>query len=116
MAVVIAALCGATALYCGEIIYDNIKDSGAPDLRQLPDWRAHMAMACLGTLSFVVSLFLLESLGRRSKSRALRSTVPWLPLVGLTGVATAVHIPIYVVTLLIVLYSPWAYLRTRPAR
>jgi hypothetical protein len=116
MAVVIAALCGATALYCGEIIYDNIKDSGAPDLRQLPGWRAHMAMACLGTLSFVVSLFLLESLGRRSKSRALRSTVPWLPLVGLTGVATAVHIPIYVVALLIVLYSPWAYLRTRPAR
>jgi hypothetical protein len=36
--------------------------------------------------------------------------------VGLTGVATAVHIPIYVVALLIVLYSPWAYLRTRPAR
>lgn len=45
VAVVIAALCGVTALYCGEIIYDNIKDSGAPDMRELPGWRAHMASA-----------------------------------------------------------------------
>jgi hypothetical protein len=114
MAVAIATLCGATALYCGEIIYDNIKDSGAPDIRQLPGWRAHMASACVGTLAFVISLFLLESLGRRSKSSALRSTVPWLPLVVLTGLATAIHIPTYLVALVTALYSPWAYLHTRP--
>jgi hypothetical protein len=116
VAVTIATLCGATALYCGEIIYDNIKDSGAPDMRRLPGWRAHMASACIGTLAFVISLFLLESLGRRSKSSALRSTAPWLPLVALTGLATAIHIPSYLVALVTALYSPWAYLHTRPLR
>ena len=116
MAVALAILFGAGALYCGEIIYGNIKDSGAPDMRQLPGWRAHMASACVGTLAFVISLFLLESLGRRSKGSALRSTVPWLPVVALTGLATAIHIPVYMVALLIALYSPWAYLHTRQAR
>ncbi len=116
MAVTLATLCGAGALYCGEIIYDNIKDSGAPDMRQLPGWRAHMASACIGTLAFVISLFLLESLGRRSKGSALRSTVPWLPVVAFTALATAIHIPIYVVALLIAIYSPWAYLHTRQTR
>jgi hypothetical protein len=116
MAVTIATLCGAAAIYCGEIIYDNIKDSGTVDTRQLSGWRAHMASATAGTLTFVISLFLLESLGRRSKSDALRSTVPWLPLVALTGLATAIHIPTYLVALLAALYSPWAYSHTRPAR
>jgi hypothetical protein len=116
MAVAIATLTGAAALYCGEIIYDNIKDSGAPDMRQLPGWRAHMASACVGTLAFVISFFLLESLSRRSKGSALRSTVPWLPVVALTGLATAIHIPTYMVALLIALYSPWAYLYSRQAR
>jgi hypothetical protein len=115
-AVALATFFGAAALYCGEIIYDNIKDSGAPDMRQLPGWRAHMASACVGTLAFVISLFLLESLGRRSKGSALRSTVPWLPVVALTGLATAIHIPVYMVALLIALYSPWAYLHTRQTR
>jgi hypothetical protein len=116
MAVALATLFGAGALYCGEIIYDNIKDSGAPDMRQLPGWRAHMASVCVGTLAFVISLFLLESLGRRSKGSALRSTVPWLPVVALTGLATAIHIPVYMVALLIAIYSPWAYLHTRQTR
>jgi hypothetical protein len=115
MALAIATLCGLAALYCSEIIYDNIKDSGAPDMRQLPGWRAHMASACVGTMAFVTSLFLLESLGGKSRSRALRSAVPWFPLVALTGLATAIHIPIYLVVLIAVLYSPWAYLRTRGA-
>jgi hypothetical protein len=116
MAVAIATLVGAAALYCGEIIYSNIKDSGSPDMQELPRWRAHMGVACAGTLAFVTALFLLESLGGRSKSVALRSAVPWLPLVALTGLATATHIPVYVVILLIALYSPWAYLRTRSIR
>jgi hypothetical protein len=116
MAVAIATLCGAATLYCGGIMYDNIKHSGAPDIRGLPGWRAHMASACIGTLAFATSLFLLESLGGRSKSSALRSAVPWFPIVALTGLATAIHIPIYVVVLVTVFYSPWAYLRTRATR
>jgi hypothetical protein len=114
MAVAIATLFGAGALYCGEIIYDNIKDSG--DITQFPEWRAHMGAACVGTMAFVTSLFLLENLGGRSKSVALRSAAPWLPLVALTVLATVTHIPIYVVVLLTAVYSPWAYLRTRAIR
>jgi hypothetical protein len=114
MAVAIATLTGAAALYCGEIIYGNIKDSGTLDT--LPGWRAHMGAAFAGSLAFVTSLFLLENLGGRSKRAALRSALPWLPLVALTGLATATHIPMYAVLLLIALYSPWAYLRTRSMR
>ena len=112
VAVAIATLFGLAALYCAEIIYDNIKDSSAPDMHQLPGWRAHMGFACVGTVAFVTSLFLLESLGGRPKSAALRSAVLWLPLVALTGLATAIHIPVYLVVVLAALYSPWAYLRT----
>jgi hypothetical protein len=116
MAVALAALFGAGAFYCVEIIYDNIKDSGAPDLLRLPGWRAHMGSACAGSLAFVTALFLLESLGRRSRFVAARSVVPWLPIVALTGLATAIHIPIYAVILVAAIYSPWAYLRTRAMR
>jgi hypothetical protein len=116
IAVGVSVLFGAGALYYIEIIYDNIKDSGAPDMRQLPSWRAHMGAACVGSLTFVTSLFLLESLGRQSRSVAARSAVPWIPLVALTALATAVHIPIYVVIPVTILYSRWAYLRTRAVR
>lgn len=116
IAVAIAALVGTAALYCGEIIYGNIKDAGTPDMRQLPGWRAHMGAAFAGSLAFVASLFLLERLGGRSKTVALRAAVPWLPLVALIGLATATHIPVYAVIVLVALYSPWAYLRTRSMR
>ena len=116
MAVAIATLVGVTALYCGEMTYYNIKDSGAPAMQRLPGWRAHMAAACVGTLAFVTALFLLESLGGRSRSVALRSAAHWLPLVALTALATAIHIPIYLVILLGAVYSPWAYLQTRISR
>jgi hypothetical protein len=116
VALAIATLFGITAAYCTEIVYDHIKSPGASDMGQLPGWRAHMASACVGSLAFVIVLFLLESLGRRSKRVALRSAIPWLPIVALTACATAVHIPIYVVILTGSIYSPWAYLRTRAAR
>jgi uncharacterized membrane protein YuzA (DUF378 family) len=116
VAVAIAALCGIAALYCSEIIYDNIRDSGAPDMRALPAWRAHMASGCVGSLAFVTALFLLQSLAGRSKGSALRSAVPWFPLVALTGLATAVQIPIYLVVGVSAVYIPWAYLQTRLSR
>jgi len=116
VAVAIAALCGIAVLYCSEIIYDNIRDSGAPDMRALPAWRAHMASGCVGSLAFVTALFLLQSLAGRSKGSALRSAVPWFPLVALTGLATAVQIPIYLVVGVSAVYSPWAYLQTRLSR
>ena len=86
MAVAIATLVGVTALYCGEMTYYNIKDSGAPAMQRLPGWRAHMAAACVGTLAFVTALFLLESLGGRSRSVALRSAAQLAPTGGAYGV------------------------------
>lgn len=85
-------------------------------MRQLPGWRAHMGSAWMGTLAFVTALFLLENLGGQSRSRALRSAIPWLPLVALAGLATAIHIPISLVILAAAFYSPWAYLRMRTIR
>ncbi|HTZ56721.1 MAG TPA: hypothetical protein VMB49_01425 [Acidobacteriaceae bacterium] len=113
MALAIAVMCGAAALYCTEIIYDNIKDSGSSDLYAIPGWRAHMASGCIGATALVISLFLLERIGGRSKSRALRSVLPWLPLVLVTGFASIIHIPPYVVVAAIVFYSPYAYLNMR---
>ena len=111
IAVAVAAVFGAGAFYCAEIIYGNVRDT-----RQIQEWRAHWASACVGTLVFVTALFLLESLGRKSKAVAIRSALLWLPIVALTAVATAVHISIYVIVVVAAVYSPWAYLRTRANR
>ncbi len=116
MAVALATLFGLGGVYCAEIVYDVMRDAGASEIPQLPGWRAHMASACVGSVAFVTCLFLLESLGKRSRGVALRSAGLWFPLVALTGLATAVHIPVYLVILLAALYSPWAYLRTREVR
>jgi ABC-type uncharacterized transport system permease subunit len=71
---------------------------------------------CMGMVAFVITFFLLEALGRKSKTIAWRSSVPWLPLIVLTAVATAIHIPIYVVIIAAAIYSVWAYRRTRAVR
>jgi len=115
-AVAVAALAAAAAIQAGEIIYDNMRSSGAPYSHDIPLWRAHMGSACAGSVSFVVTLFLLENLGKKSKLAAWRAIFPWLPLVALTGLATAIHIPIYLVILAAAVYSPWAYSRTHAAR
>jgi ABC-type uncharacterized transport system permease subunit len=72
-----------------------------------------MGSACLATVAFVITLFLLESLARKSRPRAWRSSVPWSPLIAMTGIATAIHIPIIAVTIACAAYVPWAYYRTR---
>lgn len=72
--------------------------------------------ACLGTLAFIVLLFCLETLESKSRSLALWSVVKWLPLVGLTGTATVVHIPFLIVLALAVLYGVWVYHRLHPER
>ncbi len=116
MALALSTLIGAAAFYCAEIVYDNLRGSGASDIREFPAWRAHMGSACVGSLAFVVTLFLLEIVGRSSKRVAVRSAAPWWPIVALTGLATAIHIPIYLVILAAAIYTPWAYFRTRAVR
>ena len=115
-AVAVAALVAAGAIQAAEVIYSNMRDSEFPGAYDIPLWRAHMASICAGSISFVVALFLLENLGKQSRAIAFRSVVPWLPIVGLTMVATAIHIPVYLVILGSALYSPWAYFRTRAVR
>jgi hypothetical protein len=113
VALAVSVLCGAAAVYCSEIVYDEIKDSVDPNAGSLPGWRAHMSAACVGAMVLVVSLFFLERIGGRSRNRALRSVLPWLPLVAMTGFAALVHIPLYLVLLAVLLYSPWAYTNMR---
>lgn len=112
-AVAVAALVAGAAMQAGEIIYSNIRDADPSAAHNTQLWRAHMVSACAGSISFVVALFLLEYLGKKSKLTACQSVIPWLPIVALTIFATVIHIPIYVVVLVIALYSPWAYSKTR---
>lgn len=116
MAVALSAAVGIGAVQCAEIIYDDGRDAGVPDNAGTGMWRVHMGCACIGSVAFVLALFCLERLGRGSMISALRSTIPWAPLIALTGMATAIHIPIYVVIPLILLYSLWAYRRTLAMR
>jgi hypothetical protein len=67
MAFFVACFGGACGLYSGEILYDAFHAPGATEVPGLPSWRAHMGSVCLGVVSFVVSLYFLEELGRRSK-------------------------------------------------
>lgn len=113
VALAVAVLCGATALYCSEVIYGNIADSGSRRAALAPSWRGHMLAGCIGAAVLVLSLFLLERIGGRSKSHALRCVIPWLPLVAVTGLASIIHISSYLVVLAIVVYSPWAYRNMR---
>ena len=116
VAVAIATLVAFAAIQAAEIIYGNIRNTDAPNDQDIPMWRAHMGSAFAGSVAFIIALFWLESLGRKSKATALRSIFPWLPVVALTGLATAVHIPIYIVLLITASYSVWAYRRTRAVR
>lgn len=116
VALSVATLMGAGAFYCVEVTYANIKDSGAPGVRPFPAWRVHMGSACVGMIGFILCLFLLESLGRGSRRIALRSITPWAPLIALTGAATVIHIPAFVVVITTLVYSPWACLKTCAVR
>ena len=74
MALAVALFGGACGLIVGDILHDSLTEGGAITLPWLPSWREHMALACFGVFSFVVSLFFLEVLSRRSKRKALKST------------------------------------------
>lgn len=112
MALALAAMAGASVIYIGEILYSSLREMGAQVFVRLPSWRAHMGSACGGVLAFVVSFFLLESLGRQSREMAWRTSTPWLPLIALTALATAIHIPIFVVVVAALIYCVYAYRRT----
>jgi len=114
-AILIAVMCGAAMLQYTEFVFVSARDDNGRTF-DIPMWRVHMGSACLGALAFMIALFCFEALERRSKSLALRLTVPWIPLVGITGVATIIHIPIAIVILCSLVYGVWAYRRFRAMR
>lgn len=111
----VGCLACAGIAYVLETTYDYMIETGEK-LPGLPGWRAHMGTACLGLSVLILTFYLLEVLGRESKVIAWRASSPWLPLVGLTAMATVVHMPAYVVIVVSLMYSVWAFRRMRSVR
>jgi hypothetical protein len=116
VAQLIAWLGGAALLSYGEFTMNDVQNSEDLHSRRLPGWQVHMGSICLGVAAFVIILFFLELLGRRSKTIAWRVTWPWLPLVAFAGLATLIHIPLYIFVPAAVIHVVWAYRWTRIAR
>lgn len=107
-----AAMCGAAMCQYTEFVFMSATDKNG-HTADIPMWRVHMGSASLGALGFVIALFCLEALNRSSKTLALRSAISWFPLVALTGFATIIHIPVFIVILAGSVYGVWMYRRTR---
>ena len=103
---------GACAFIAVETTLPDLIESWGRQMKKLPGWQVHMGSACSGIMTFFTFLFILEVLETRSRITAWRSSAPWLPLVGLTLLATIIHIPYYIVILIGATYSIWAYRQT----
>lgn len=108
----IATICGVALFQYTEFVLTATGDGtfSAPDI---PGWRAHMMSVWLGTVAFVVALYCLEALVRKSKTDAFRSVIPWFPFVALTGVATIFHIHFLIVIGAAFAYGAWMYWRRK---
>ena len=89
-------------------VFPDLQSIGDQNTRKLVGWQVNMGSICIGLMAFVVILFCLEVLNKRSKIAGWQSSWPWLPPVGLTAVATFVHIPAYFVISAGAIYSTWA--------
>ena len=112
----VASFGGACAFYTIENTIDDILESWGHHANKPLEWQVNMGALCVGTLTFVVFLSILQVLETRSKLTAWRSSASWVPLIGLTAVDTVVHIPFYVVALAGASYGVWAYRRTSGVR
>jgi hypothetical protein len=112
----VALFGGACAFISVVNTIGDIMESFGHQANKLLAWQVNMGALCVGIATFFVFLFILEVLETRSKVTAWRSSAPWLPLVGLTAIATIVHIPFYIVTLVGTIYGVWAYRRTNSVR
>jgi hypothetical protein len=112
----VASFGGACAFITVENIIDEIMESWGHQVRKLLGWQVDMGSLCVGIVTFCTFLFILEVFETRSKITAWRSSAPWLPLVGLTAIATVVHIAFYFVAPIGAIYGVWAYRRTSSVR
>jgi hypothetical protein len=108
-----AGSCGFIAV---ETTFPDLMESLGFHMNNLRGWHLHMGSACSGFLTFFTFLFILEVLETRSRLTAWRSSAPWLPLVGLTLLATIIHIPYYTVIPAGIIYAVWAYRQTSSVR
>jgi hypothetical protein len=111
LALLVGSLGGLGIVTYGESLLGDIQSTDDSHAPSLANWQVHMGAVCMGTAAFVIIFFLLELLGRQSKRSAWQSSWPWLPLVGLTALATIIHIPVYAVIPMSVLEAAWAYRR-----
>lgn len=112
----VASFGGACAFITVENTIDDIMELWGHQARKLLGWQVDMGALCVGVITFFAFVFILGVLETRSKITAWRSSAPWLPLVGLTGIAAVIHIPFYVVAPIGAIYSVWAYRKTSNVR
>jgi hypothetical protein len=109
---VVASFGGACAFITVVNTIGDIVESLGHQANKLLAWQVNMGALCVGIVTFFIFLFILVVLETRSKITAWRSSAPWLPLAGLTAIATVIHISFYIVALTGVIYGVWAYRRT----
>jgi len=83
---------------------------------KIPGWQIHIGSAFCAAITFVIFLFFLEVHETRSRSTAWRSSAPWLPLIGLTLLATIIDIPYYIVIPVGTIAGVYAYRLTSSVR
>ena len=112
----VALLGGSSAFIAVETILPDVMDLWRNQMNQFPGWQFHMGSVCGGVMTFFTFLFFLELHETRSRIIAWRSSAPWLPLVGLTLLATIIHIPYCIVILAGTICGVWAYRQTSSVR
>jgi hypothetical protein len=108
----------------GSVCAFMIVETFLPDLMELwerkigkfPGWQIHMGSRCIEIMTFFAFLFFLELFETKSRITAWRASAPWLPLVGLTLLATIIHVPYSIVILVGTIYGVWAYRQTSSVR
>jgi hypothetical protein len=112
----IALFGGACAFVTVETFLPDLLELWERQLGKFPGWQVHMGLTCIEIMIFFAFLFFLELFETRSRITAWRASAPWLPLVGLTLLATIIHIPYTIVILVGTIYGVWAYRQTSRAR
>ncbi len=112
----IAVFGGACSLIAVESSVPDVMESWGRRMDKIPAWQVHMGALCIGIAGFFVCLLILETRETKSRRTAWRSSAPWLPLVGLTALATLIHIPYYIVILAGIAYCFWAYRQSSSVR
>lgn len=112
----VALFVAACGVFTIESFFDDLVDMLTRWPRNVHAWQLHMGAVCVGVVAFAASLFLLVLFETASKETAWQSSWPWIPLAGLTAIASVAPIPFYVFAPIGTLTGVWAYRRTSSAR